>query len=105
MTHLQTRANKDTLRYQITQEILRQVQKSFNLAHRSFQFTLIMAGASAFISVMGVALILSGKASQGTVATTSGLASGTSFMHLSQEAKKQLEQANKRMDLLLIDID
>ena len=105
MTQFQPNCNNGSLSNQIAHEILRQVQKSFNLAHQSCRLTLVMTGTSAVISLVGVGLILAGKASEGTVTTTSGLASGTGFLQLSKEAQKQLEQANKRMDQLLEDLD
>ena len=105
MTYHQQNNYTDTLRYQIAQEIMRQVQKSFNLAHQSFRLTLVMTGASAVISLIGVGLILSDKTSEGTIATTTGLVSGTGFLQLSKEARKQLEKANQRMDQLFADLE
>lgn len=71
----------------IAEERLRQARYSFNLA-------LGMAATSALIGFAGVGLVLLGKASEGTITTTGGLAS--SAYCLQQLAK----DTNDRLDKL-----
>ncbi|MBD2438049.1 hypothetical protein H6G69_14705 [Nostoc sp. FACHB-110] len=82
----------------IAEEGLRQAQQSFNMARNSFILALLMTGASAIVSFVGVAYLLCGKASEGTVTTAGGLVSSMVFVQLAKDASNRLDKANERLD-------
>lgn len=86
------------LKINIAQESLRQASKSFDLACRSFQLSLTMTAISGTIGFIGVGLLLSGQASEGTVTTAGGLASSVCFWQISKDSQTRLEKANARLD-------
>ncbi len=86
------------LRINIAAESLRQASKSFDLACRSFQLSLMMTAISGTIGFIGVGLLLSGQASEGTVTTAGGLASSVCFWQISKDSQTRLEKANARLD-------
>ncbi|MFB2837462.1 TRADD-N-associated membrane domain-containing protein [Floridanema evergladense] len=90
--------NESMLNQQIIQEILHQSHESFKLTQQSFRLALIMSGASAVVSLIGVGLLFTHNASEGAIATASGLISGTSFFQLAREASEQQEKVNERLE-------
>jgi hypothetical protein len=77
----------------VIQERLRQARLSFNL-------TLKLTIVSAFISLVGISLLFSGKVSEGTVTTTGGLTSNIVSIRL----LKLTKEANDRLDQMAKDL-
>lgn len=69
----------------ITQERLRQARWSFNVA-------LSMTVACAVISLIGVVLLLSGNATEGTVAAAVGFASSVRCLQLAKDSNDRLDK-------------
>ncbi|MBE9053592.1 hypothetical protein IQ243_24940 [Nostocales cyanobacterium LEGE 11386] len=69
----------------IAQERLRQARWSFNLA-------LAMTAAFAVISLVGVGLVLSGKATEGSVAAAGGFASSVRCLQLAKDTNDRLDK-------------
>jgi hypothetical protein len=101
MPHPSESPSHDPLSLQIAQELLRQNRATFGLAHHSFQAYFIMTVVSAIVSLTGVGLLLTNRASEGAIATATGLVSGGSFLTLTKKAEERLEQANARLDKIL----
>lgn len=101
MTHSHESHSDHPISLQIAEEILRQSRITFNSAQWSFQAALIMTGASVMISLTGAGLLLTNRASEGAIATASGLVSGSGFLKLTKEVEKRLKDANDRRDKLL----
>ncbi|GAB4368029.1 MAG: hypothetical protein Kow00121_06800 [Elainellaceae cyanobacterium] len=93
--------NRSVLINSVIREGVRQSRQSANQAHWSFLVATVMTAASALIGLGGAGLLLSGKASEGTVTTAVGLASGVYSYQLSKEAGDRQKQANERLDQLL----
>ncbi|NEO98225.1 MAG: hypothetical protein F6K58_05935 [Symploca sp. SIO2E9] len=74
----------------ITKERLRQAHHSFNLA-------LVTTTACVLISFSGVGLVLLGKASEGTMTATGGLASTAYCLKLSKDANDRLDEVWQRL--------
>jgi hypothetical protein len=91
------------LNLQIAKEGLRQAKQSFDLAQQSFKLALVMTAMSALVSFVGVGLLLSGKASEGSVTTAGGLASSVAFLQLAKDASDRLDKANDRLDKIAED--
>lgn len=79
-----------TLELIIAQERLRQARQSFNLA-------LMTTTTCILISFAGVGLVLLGKANEGTITATGGLASTGYCLKLSKDANDRLDQLNGRV--------
>ncbi|MEL7005343.1 MAG: hypothetical protein AAFN93_21810 [Bacteroidota bacterium] len=92
------------LKINIAKESLRQASKSFDLSCRSFQLSLIMTAISGTIGFIGVGLLLSGNASEGTVTTAGGLVSSVCFLQISKDSQGRLEKANTRLDKIRIEL-
>lgn len=86
---------------QVAREVIRQAQKSFDLAYFSLRLANLMTTISAGIICFGVILFLSGKTSEGSLTAASGILTGTGCMQVSKEASRQMERANKRMEKYL----
>lgn len=69
----------------IAEERLRQAGYSFDLA-------LVMTAASAIIGFVGVGLLLSGQATEGTITATGGLASSVRCLQLARDANNRLDK-------------
>jgi uncharacterized membrane protein YczE len=82
-----------TMERDVITERLRQARLSFNL-------TLKLTITSAFISLVGVGLLFSGKVSEGTVTTAGGLASNIVNVRL----LKLTKEANDRLDRMAKDL-
>jgi hypothetical protein len=79
-----------TIELIIAQERLRQARQSFNLA-------LMTTTTCILISFAGVGLVLLGKANEGTITATGGLASTGYCLKLSKDANDRLDQLNGRV--------
>lgn len=86
---------------QVIQEGLRQAQQSANQAHWSFLIATMMTTASTVVGLYGACLLLFGEASEGTVTTAMGLASGVYSYQLSKEALDRQKHINERLDQML----
>jgi hypothetical protein len=69
----------------ITQERLRQARLSFNLA-------LIATATAAAVTLIGAGLLLAGKATEGAVTTTGGLASSVCCAQLAKDTNDRLDK-------------
>ncbi|WP_445634542.1 Cyanobacterial TRADD-N associated 2 transmembrane domain-containing protein [Nostoc sp. DSM 114161] len=70
---------------QVLMERLRQARHSFNL-------TLFATAMSFFVSLVGAGLLLSGKATEGTVTATGGIAASVRCAQLAKEANDRLDK-------------
>jgi len=61
-------------------------------AHHSFNLALVSTAASVLIGFVGVGLVLVGKASEGTITATGGLASTAYCLNLSKDANDRLDK-------------
>ncbi|MGP1371190.1 MAG: TRADD-N-associated membrane domain-containing protein [Almyronema sp.] len=93
-----------TLLHQVIAEGIRQSQQNANQAHWSFVIATFMSTASALIGLSGAGLLLFGQASEGSVTTAVGLASGVYSYQLSKEAAERQKQANDRLEQLLLEL-
>jgi len=85
----------------VIQESIRQSQQSADQSHLSFLIATVMTTASTIIGLSGAALLLIGNASEGSVTTAVGVASGVYSYQLSKEAADRQKQANERLDQIL----
>jgi hypothetical protein len=92
---------RSVLLLSVIQEGIRQSQQNANQAHVSFQITIVMTTCSTILGLAGAALLLIGNASEGSVTTAVGLASGMYSYQLSKEAAERQKQANDRLDKML----
>jgi hypothetical protein len=76
---------QSTIEMSIAKERLRQAHHSFNLA-------LATTATCALISFAGVALVFAGKAPEGTITATGGLASTVYCLKLSKDANDRLDK-------------
>lgn len=74
----------------IARECLRQARHSFNLA-------LVMTAASAIIGFVGVGLLWSGQAPEGTITTASGLASSVRCLQLARDTNDRLDKIAREL--------
>lgn len=88
----------------VIQEGVRQARQSADQAHWSFLIATLMTTASTLIGLGGAGLLLMGNASEGSVTTAAGLASGVYSYQLSKEAGDRQKQANDRVDQLLTEL-
>ncbi|MEM0978743.1 MAG: hypothetical protein AAGH78_00580 [Cyanobacteria bacterium P01_H01_bin.58] len=100
-TSFHTKQN-DELFHCVVNERIRQTKLSANQAHWSFSATIIMTTNSALIGLIGAILVLLGRASEGSVTAAAGIASGIYSYQLSKEAADRQEQANIRLDKMLL---
>ena len=77
----------------VIHERLRQARLSFNL-------TLVLTATSGVISLVGVALLLSGKVAEGTVTTTGGITSNIVIVR----CLKLTKDVNDRLDQMAKDL-
>lgn len=80
----------DYYRRAVFDEHLRQAKRSFNL-HT------IATGLSLSVSALGAFLILSGKVTEGTVTTASGLLSSAASAQIAKESSKQLNDLRSEL--------
>lgn len=85
------------LLHQVIQEGIRQARHSADQAHWSFLIATVMSTTSAIVGLSGASFLLFGGASEGTVTTAVGLASGMYSYQLSKEAADRQKQANDRL--------
>lgn len=85
----------------VVMEGIRQSRQSADQAYWSFLIAIAMTTASAMLGLGGASLLLLGNASEGTVTTAVGLASGMYSYQLSKEAAERQKQANQRLDQML----
>ncbi len=83
--------SESTLEMMITKERLRQAHLSFNLAFAT-------TTACVLISFAGVGLVLLGKASEGTITATGGLASTAYCLKLSKDANDRLDKVAEELN-------
>ncbi|NET54829.1 MAG: hypothetical protein F6K47_01055 [Symploca sp. SIO2E6] len=79
-----------TIELIILQERLRQARQSFNLA-------LVTTTSCILISFAGVGLVLLGKANEGTITATGGLASTGYCLKLSKDANDRLDEIGEEL--------
>lgn len=80
-----------TIEMIIAKERLRQAHHSFNLAF-------VSTAACALIGFAGVGLVLLGKASEGTITATGGLASTAYCLKLSKDANDRLDKVASELN-------
>ena len=66
-------------------------------AHYSFNLAFVSTAASALIGFAGVGLVLLGKASEGTITATGGLASTAYCLKLSKDANDRLDKVAEEL--------
>lgn len=93
------------LKTQILAEALQQVRECSQLAYQYSRSALVVSAASAFMMLVGTGLLLTNRATEGAVATASGLVSGLSILQLSKEATDRRQEANERLDKLIATLD
>jgi hypothetical protein len=81
------------MKLEVFKEHLRQTQHSFNLSVVAFT-------TSIGISVIGACLIISGKATEGTVTTATGLFSTTFCTQLARQSSERLEELTETLQVL-----
>jgi hypothetical protein len=67
-------------------------QERWRQAHHSFNLAFVTTAACVLIGFVGVGLVLQGKASEGTIAATGGLASTAYCLKLSKDANDRLDK-------------
>ena len=67
-------------------------------AHHSFNLAFVTTTACVLISFAGVGLVLLGKASEGTIAATGGLASTAYCLKLSKDANDRLDKVASELN-------
>lgn len=93
--------NSRLLLGQVIREGISQSRQSAYQAHWSFITSMVLSTAGTAIGLSGAVLILLGHASEGSVTTAVGLASGVYSHQLSKEAADRQRQANERLDHML----
>lgn len=83
------------LNYQIKQELLRQSAKYFDLTVEVSKMTSRMTFISSIFGIIGVALVMTGHVSEGTLASVSGFLFGTRSLDLNEQMSEQLDEANR----------
>lgn len=84
-------SSESNFNQEVFMERLRQARYSFNL-------TLFATGMSFLVSLVGAGLLLSGKATEGTVTTTGGIVASVRCTKLAKEA-------NDRLDKILVELN
>lgn len=82
--------------HQVIQEGILQARQSADQAYWSFLIATVVSTASAVVGLSGAGCLLFG-ASEGTVTTAVGLASGMYSYQLAKEAAERQKQANDRL--------
>ena len=95
------RKNSMLLLNRVIREGISQSRQSAYQAHWSFIASMMLTTASTAIGLSGAVLILLGHASEGSVTTAVGLASGVYSHQLSKDAADRQKQANERLDHML----
>lgn len=85
------------LLHQVIAEGIRQAKQSADQAYWSFLIATVLSTTSALAGLGGASFLLFGNASEGTVTTAVGLASGMCSYQLSKEAADRQKQANDRL--------
>lgn len=93
--------NSRRLLDRVIREGISQSRQSAYQAHWSCIVSIVLSTASTTIGLSGAALILFGYASEGSVTTAVGLASGVYSHQLSKDAADRQRQANERLDHML----
>lgn len=91
MNNNPTPQSDSTLEIIIAKERVRQAHHSFNLAFAT-------TAACVLISFAGVGLVLLGKANEGTITATSGLASTAYCLKLSKDANDRLDKVAEELN-------
>lgn len=86
-------ASLSAIELRIAEERLRQARRSFNLA-------LIVTATSAVIGFAGIALVFAGKAPEGTITATGGLAASVRCLQLAKDANDRLDKLSDHDDRL-----
>lgn len=92
------------LKERILAEALQQTRECAQIAYCSSQLTLLMLVANGVVGLVGVGLLLTGYASEGTVTAASGAISGISVLHLYREASEQRQEANEHLENLIVSL-
>ncbi|HEY9623647.1 MAG TPA: hypothetical protein V6C78_25035 [Crinalium sp.] len=95
---------QSTLLKRVVEESIRQSKQSADQAHLSFLIAMLMTTFGTVLGFGGAALLLIGNASEGSVTTAVGLASGVYSYQLSKDAAERQKQANERLDQMLIQL-
>lgn len=82
--------NRDKIEASIAKERLRQARHSFNTA-------LTATAASLCIGLVGAALVLSGKVTEGTVTASSGMAASVSCINFAKDANDRLDKLMREL--------
>lgn len=90
-----------TLLKSVIEEGIRQSKQSADQSHLSFFIAMLMTTFGTVLGFGGAALLLTGNASEGSVTTAAGLASGVYSYQLSKDAAERQKQANERLDQML----
>ncbi|GAB1541118.1 hypothetical protein NUACC21_37880 [Scytonema sp. NUACC21] len=77
----------------MAEEHLRQARQTFNISF-------IALSASIGISMIGAALILTGKSTEGSVTTATGLVSTTFCSQIAKESNEKLEELTEDLEKL-----
>ncbi len=86
---------------QILAEILLQARESFALAKHNYRLALAATSASVLISLTGIGIIASGRASEGAIAAATGALPIIGCVQLLKTAGEQLESASKQLNQTL----
>lgn len=86
------------LNSQIISEILLQARESFALAKHHYRLALAATSASVLISVIGLGIAVSGRSSEGAIATATGALPLIGCIQLLQSAGGQLESASRQLN-------
>ena len=93
------------LNAQIIHEILHQARESFALAKHNYRLALAMTSASVLISLIGLGVFASGRATQGAIATATGALPLVACAQHLKSAGEQLDAASKQLNETLDNLD
>lgn len=82
----------------IKQSIIRIAEERLRQAYFSFNLAFLMTAASTIIGFVGVGLLLSGQAPEGTITAIGGLASSVRCIQLAKDS-------NDRLDKILMELE
>ncbi len=89
------------LNTQILTEILLQARESFALAKHNYRLALAATSASVLISLTGIGIAVSGRASEGAIATATGALPILGCIQLIKTAGEQLESSSRQLNQTL----
>ena len=93
------------LNARIINEILSQARESFALAKQNYRLALATTSASVLISLIGIGVFASGRATQGAIATATGALPLIACAQHLKAAGDQLDAASKQLNETLDNID